>query len=310
MIERISRLPLRSIWKHEAKDFTTWLQENIDILKEITGFEILNPEKEQSTGNFNVDILGEDSSGNNVVIENQLEKSDHDHLGKIITYLTAFEAKTAIWIVAEPRLEHINAVSWLNESTEVNFYLIKLEAIQIGDSSPAPLMTKIVGPSEEAKQIGNVKKDTSERHKLRYMFWEGLLERSKIKHKLFNSISPTQYNWIGASSGIRGISYTYWITKEGVSLKIYIDRGKDSDEENNKLFNELLKNKEIIEKEFGESLDWEKLDQYRACVIKKDYYSGGWRTDKGKWEQIQEEAIEGMIRLEKSTKEFIAKLKV
>jgi hypothetical protein len=310
MIERITRLPLRSIWKHEARDFTTWLHENLDILKDIIGFEILNAEKEQSTGNFHVDIMGEDSSGNSVVVENQLEKSDHDHLGKLITYLTAFEAKTAIWIVSEPRQEHINAISWLNESTEVDFYLIKIEAIKIGDSAAAPLLTQIVGPSEEAKQIGSAKKDSSERHKLRYKFWEGLLEVSKPRHKLFASISPTQYNWIGASSGIRGINYTYWITKEAVSLRIYIDRGKDCEEENLNLFNQLLDSKADIEAKFGDTLVWEELSEYRACVIKKDLEIGGWRTNPDKWNEIYGKAIEAMINLEKATRKYISSLKI
>lgn len=309
MIERITRLPLRKIWKHEARDFTTWLQENIDILKNVIGLEVLNAEREQTTGNFNVDITGEDASGNSIVIENQLGKSDHDHLGKLITYLTAFEAKIAIWIVSEPRLEHINAIAWLNESTEVDFYLIKLEAIRIGNSAPAPLMTQIVGPSEEAKKIGTSKKVKSERHKLRYKFWEGLLIKSKSKHKLFSSISPTQYNWIGSSSGLRGVNYSYWLNQDSISLKIYIDRGKDADSENLMIFHELFKRKKEIEAKFGEPLEWEELENYRACVIKKNYQIGGWKSEEEEWDKIQEEATDGMVKLVNSTKAYINQIK-
>ena len=111
MIERIQRVHLRKVWRHEAHDFTVWLEENIDVLNEVLGFQVSGAEREQSTGNFNVDIKAEDESGDVVIIENQLEKSDHDHLGKIITYLAAFEAKKAIWIVSEPRPEHIDAIS-------------------------------------------------------------------------------------------------------------------------------------------------------------------------------------------------------
>ncbi len=77
MIERIQRVSLRKVWKHEAHDFTVWLEANIDVLREILGFEILNPEREQSTGNFAVDIKAEDASGNTIIIENQLEKNDN-----------------------------------------------------------------------------------------------------------------------------------------------------------------------------------------------------------------------------------------
>lgn len=310
MINRISRIPLRDIWKHEARDFTTWLQENIDILNEVIGVEILNAEREQSTGNFNVDITGEDASGHTVIIENQLERSNHDHLGKLITYLCSFDAKIAIWIVAEPRQEHINAIAWLNESTNVDFYLIKIEGVKIGDSDPAPLMTIITGPSEEAKSIGTIKKSKSERHKLRYKFWEQFLESSKSKLKTFNSISPSEYNWIGTGSGLRGVNYTFWLTKDGVSLKIYIDRGKDKDEENIDLFNQLIAQKNEIERDFGNELEWEELDGYRSCVIKFNLNSGGWKTEEEKWPIIHQEMIDSMLKLQKATKEKIKRLKL
>ena len=141
MIGKIERVKLRDVWKHEAFDLTRWLQDNIDVLNESIDLNISNPEIEQSAGSFKVNIVAEDDSGNPVIIENQLEKSDHDHLGKLITYLVAMGAKTAIWIVSDPRPEHLASISWLNESSSVNFYLLKLEAIKIGDSPHASLLT-------------------------------------------------------------------------------------------------------------------------------------------------------------------------
>src|SRR5690625_2679253 len=124
-----------------------------------------------------------------VIIENQLEKSNHDHLGKLITYLSAVGADCAIWIVSEPRSEHVKAVAWLNESTSTDFYLIKIEAIKIGDSLPAPLFTVIVGPSEEAREVGEAKKEMKERHVLRKQFWTTLLERARDKTTLHSNIT-------------------------------------------------------------------------------------------------------------------------
>ena len=126
MIGKIKRVALREVWKHEALDFTQWLQDNIDVLNEVIDINLSNAEREQSAGSFNVDIVAEDDSGDPVVIENQLEKSDHNHLGKIITYLVAIGAKTAIWIVADPRPEHVSSINWLNESSSANFYLLKI----------------------------------------------------------------------------------------------------------------------------------------------------------------------------------------
>ena len=102
MVGKIKRVSLREVWKHEAKDFTTWLEENIDVLNEVIDLELTSAEREKSVGTFNVDLVAEDNSGKPVIIENQLEKSNHDHLGKVITYLTNLEATAAIWIGKDP----------------------------------------------------------------------------------------------------------------------------------------------------------------------------------------------------------------
>jgi RecB family endonuclease NucS len=95
-ISRLRRVPLREVWRHEAYDFTTWLEHNTDVLSEVLGVVIENVERERAAGSSSVDLVGEDASGNSIVIENPLERSDHDHLGKLITYLAAFEASIAI----------------------------------------------------------------------------------------------------------------------------------------------------------------------------------------------------------------------
>lgn len=115
---------------------------------------LVNVDREQAAGSFSIDLVAEDEGGGTVIIENQLEKSNHDHLGKIITYLSAMEAKAAIWLVSDPRPEHVAAIAWLNESSSAAFYMVKVEAVRIGDSPAAPLFTLIVGPSEDTKDVG------------------------------------------------------------------------------------------------------------------------------------------------------------
>jgi RecB family endonuclease NucS len=102
MIGKIKRVPLRDVWRHEALEFTKWLQDNMDVLNEVVGLSLSNAERERSAGDFNVDLVAEDAAGNPVIIENQLERSNHDHLGKLLTYLVAIGAKAAIWIVQIP----------------------------------------------------------------------------------------------------------------------------------------------------------------------------------------------------------------
>lgn len=310
-IEKITRLPLRDIWKDEARDFTTWLEENIDALNDVLDFEVQNVSREQSTGNFNVDLLGEDSSGGTVVIENQLGKSDHDHLGKVITYLSSFDATKAIWIASDARPEHIKAVTWLNEARGTEFYFLKLEAIKIGDSNPAPLFTLIVGPSELLSKAGSAKKEISERHKRRYQFWERMIELSKAKgHKLLVSSTPNHYTYLGASSGFRGINYQYWLNKNSFQIKIYIDRGKESGDQNLVIFNQLLAHKDQIETDFGNRLEWNELEEYRACTIGCLVGEMGWVNNEEEWNEIQLAGIEQMEKLISATKKLIAKIKL
>lgn len=189
MIGKIQRVPLREVWKHEALDFTRWLQENLDVLNAELDLTLASAEREQSAGDFNVDLIAEDEDGNLVVIENQLEKSNHDHLGKLITYLVAVGAKTAIWIVSDPRPEHVSAITWLNESSAASFYLLKLEGVRIGASEPAPLLTLIVGPSAEGREIGETKKKLADTDLRLHNFWTLLLERAKPRTKLHSTIS-------------------------------------------------------------------------------------------------------------------------
>ena len=130
---------LRSVWKHEANDFTNWLskEENLNTLSEEIGINIELISTEAKTGSFSTDILAvEANTDNKIIIENQLEATNHDHLGKIITYASGHDAKTIIWIVKEAREEHRQAIDWLNEHTdeEINIFLCRIELWKIGDS--------------------------------------------------------------------------------------------------------------------------------------------------------------------------------
>jgi len=309
MIGKLERVSLRDVWRHEAYDFTQWLQENIGVLNDVLGLSLSSAEREQSAGSFSVDLVAEDEAGNPVIIENQLERSNHDHLGKVITYLVGIGAKAAIWIVSDPRPEHVKAVAWLNESSAASFYLVKLEAVKIGDSPPAPLLTLIVGPSEESREVGKTKKEIAERHILRHRFWTELLERAKETTKLHAHISPSHYNWIGTGAGKQGLQFNYVVRQLDAQIELYIDRGKDKEGENKEIFDQLAAHREAVESAFGEPLEWQSLDERRACRIRKTVPQGGYR-DEDRWPEIHEAMIDAMIRLEKALRPHIAKLHI
>ena len=304
----LQRVDLRKVWPREAQDFTPWLEENIDELNSVIDLSLSIVEREQAAGDFSVDLVAEDRSGNSVIIENQLERSNHDHLGKLITYLTVKEAKAAIWIVSDPRPEHISAISWLNESSSASFYLLKLEAVQIENSLPAPLLTLIVGPSEEIREAGKEKKERAERYSLRHRFWAQLLDLAKEKTQLHANISPSQSSYLMTGAGRSGLRFDYVVQQHTSEIELYIDRGKDADSENEEIFDRLEQSKVEIEEAFGEPLEWQRLESKRACRINKRFSLGGYRDDEEKWQEIQGAMIDGMIQLEKAFRPHIDRL--
>ncbi len=308
MIAKIERVPLRQVWPHEAYDFTQWLEENTDVLSEAIDRNIVSAEREKKTENaFSVDLVAEDSSGSSIIIENQLERSNHDHLGKLITYLTAMRANSAVWIVADPRPEHVAALTWLNESSSADFYLLKIEAIRIENSSPAPLLTLIVGPSEEGKSIGRIKQEMGERDHTLYKWWSQLVQHPEAK--LHRHISPGKYSWIGLGSGIRGIGFNYVVTKQNAGAEVYIDRGKGMDHENLQIFDHLQEKKEEIEADFENSLSWERLDGKRACRVRAAV-PGGYHDPEGNWRATHDRMTGAMNRLVHAIRPHLKSLKI
>ena len=308
MIAKIERVPLRDVWPHEAHDFTQWLEENIDVLSEAIDRNIVNAEREKKTENtLSVDLVAEDEAGSFIIIENQLERSNHDHLGKLITYLTAMRANSAVWIVAEPRSEHVAALTWLNESSSADFYLLKIEAIQIENSSPAPLLTLIVGPSEEGKSIGRSKQEMGERDEIRFKWWSLLVQHPDAK--LHRHITPNKYSWIGLSSGVRGIGFNYVSTKQSSGAEVYIDRGKGMNHENLHIFDHLHGNKDEIEGEFGGALSWERLEGKRACRVRAAV-PGGYHDSEDAWSATHDRMTAAMNRLVGAIRPHLASLKI
>ena len=142
-LDHLKRVELRKVWPHEALDFTKWLSSpaNLNMLGEAVGVELELIETESSVGSFNVDIYAQEvGTGRKVIIENQLEDTNHDHLGKVITYAAGKGAQVIIWVVAHARDEHRQAIEWLNEHTDndFGFFLVEIELWTIGDSKPAP----------------------------------------------------------------------------------------------------------------------------------------------------------------------------
>jgi hypothetical protein len=154
-IGSLIKVPIRDLFQHEAYDFTSWLGNNIHVLADRLDMLLVIEGKEVPVGKFRADLVCSDIQGNRIVIENQLESTDHDHLGKLLTYMANLKANTAIWITPNPRIEHQVAIEHLN-AQKMNgfaFYLVKVEAIKIDDSNPTPLFTVLARPAEQPSAV-------------------------------------------------------------------------------------------------------------------------------------------------------------
>lgn len=310
-IGRLDIEPIRKAFPKEAQHFTPWLESHIEELSDRVGIHLSLLQREKDAGDFSVDLLCEDDEGRPVIIENQLEKTDHDHLGKLLTYLVNLEASTGIWVTAQPRPEHQKVIDWLNESTaaDISFYLVKVEAVRIGDSPFAPLFTVLAGPDKQAKEIGEKKKEWAARHYNRLEFWKGLLDKSRAKTKLFSNITPGRSSWIATGAGKSGVTFAYVIAMNWAGIDFYIDHDHDTGKKNKAIFDALYIKKDVIEKEFVEPLEWDRLDEKRASRIRRRFTDGGLASPDS-WPTLQEEMIDAMIRLDKALRTRLTKIEV
>jgi len=298
---KIEKVDLRKVWKNEARDFTTWLseEENIEQLSEITGLSLVNIKTEVSVGQFKCDIVCEDEDTKSVVIlENQLEDTDHDHLGKLITYASGLNARTIIWIVKKARDEHSSAIEWLNNVTnnEISFYLIQIEAIKIGSSEPA-INYKIIEEPNPYSKLVNVKElNENERNKLE--FWTNFNQVSE-ERKEFNIRKAAPQHWMDFSIGSSECNLSADLLNEKKSIRINM-----SIPNNKELFEEFLKNKDKIESIVGEKLVWNKLENKKASKIST--IIGGFSfEDKEKYNDLSNKMIDKLVLFRKAFKQFI-----
>lgn len=265
----LKKVPLRNVWPHEAIDFTPWLADNITELGNVLGMELELTEREASVGDFSLDLLAKDlSSSKMVVIENQFNQTDHDHLGKLLTYAAGFDASTVIWVSEVVRDEHRQALDWLNQrtDTETQFFAVVAEVLQIDESRPAFNFKPVVLPNEWQKSTKRSSKSISSRGEKYRNYFQMLIDELREQYKFTKLRVAQPYNWTGFATGISGFLFSASFAQGGnARTEIYLDTG-DKDE-TKMIFDELKLNEESLAEQFGCSLEWERLDNKRASRI-------------------------------------------
>lgn len=305
-IGKFVEVDIRDLWKHEQYDFSEWLskEENIENLNDILGLTLVDISKEAYVGSYRCDIFAKDeTTGTKVIIENQLEASNHDHLGKIITYASGLDAKVVVWIVKQAKEEHRSAIEWLNNNTnnELNFFLIELHAYKIDDSNPAPMFEVIEKPNgfiKNTKAINNqdnLNKSQSERLE----FWNKFNEVVEQNGKPFNIRKATTDHWYDVALGTSEAHISINLVNKSsyVVIDVYINDNKE-------LFDKLMDKKDIIESELGFKLVWDRLDNGKASRIK--YRIKGLNfDDHSNYEELMKEIIDKVIIMRTVFKKYM-----
>ena len=297
---RLKEVDVRELWHHEQYDFSNWLakEQNIEYLSEILGLTLTDIDKEVYVGSYRCDLVAKDeATGIKVIIENQLECSNHDHLGKIITYASGLDAKVVVWIVKEAREEHRSAIEWLNNNTnkDINFFLIELHAYKIGNSLPAPKFETIEKPNGFIKNSkgSNGNNDMNKSQSERLVFWTGFNDVVAQRGKPFNIRKASTDHWydvaIGTSEAHIGINL---VNKESsVVVELYINKNKE-------MFDKLYENKDEIESALGFYMDWQRLNGKKASRIKHTIKGLNF-DDHSNYPELMNEIIDKVIIMRK-----------
>ncbi len=289
----LKNLPLRNLWQNESSDFTPWLASNIEVLGNALGLELELIEREASVGNFSLDLLAKELGTSKIVIvENQLTQTDHDHLGKLLTYAAGFSASIVIWVSETIREEHRQALEWLNQRTDTDtqFFGVVAEVLQIDDSKPAYNFKPVVFPNAWQK---SKRDNTSPKGEKYRNYFQYLIDELREEHTFTTAKAGQPQNWYSFSSGIRGILYAAVLgSGDRARTEIYID---DGDAERNKyIFDKLKEESVVFDGKFDEDLVWERLDEKRACRIAV-YRDGTIESSDGELEGIRKWHIKNLL---------------
>ncbi len=236
-LDALKKVELRDVWPHEALDFTKWLAEedSLAMLSDAVGVELELLETESSVGSFNVDIYAQEAgTGRKVIIENQLADTNHDHLGKVITYAAGKGAEVVVWVVARARDEHRQAIEWLNQHTdsEFGFFLVEIELWQIGGSKPAPRFNVVEQPNEWTKTL-KLSEGMSETERVKLSYWTKYREIAEATPEftaVFKPHKPSKDHWSALRCGTSAYHFALLIdTLHGkIGIEFYASDDKET----------------------------------------------------------------------------------
>jgi hypothetical protein len=260
---------LQLVWAHEALSFTPWLLANAEVLGKVLGMQLDLTAAEHAVGDFSLDLIGRDDMTDEVIIiENQLTRSDHDHLGKLLTYAGGTDAVNVVWLAKQFRAEHRAALEWLNARTDerTRFFAVEISAVRIGDSLPAPLFRLVVQPNDWGKSVKTTVPPTSQKSLAYSEFWTRFLQRVADDALGWTTATkPPKDNWIQLPSGRSDMNYACSFTKKGLLSEIYF--GASDPAVNTRRFQAAVLRRSDLDVAFGAPFSYEDLPANKGCRI-------------------------------------------
>lgn len=296
-IGSLIEIDIRELWIHEQYDFSNWLskEDNIKLLGDEVGFTLTNVNKEVYVGSYRCDLVATDeTSGDKIIIENQLEATNHDHLGKIITYAAGLDAKSIIWIVKQAREEHRAAIEWLNNNTskEIGFFLLEIHAYKIDNSRPAPMFKIIEKPNDFVKNSKNGYKEgeMTRSQSERLIFWTEMNKVLVERGKPFNVRKASTDHWYDVALGTSQAHITISLISKNnfITIEVCINNNKE-------LYDKLYALKDEIEEKLDIKLEWLRLDNKKACRI-LTYINGLDFDDHSNYPELVNKSIDTVIK--------------
>jgi hypothetical protein len=266
---QLKRLPIKTVWTSESSDFTPWLAANLDRVSEQIGLDLELVATEVAVGPFRVDVVAQIAGTDElVVIENQFGPTDHDHLGKLLTYAAGQEAAYAVWIAERFRPEHRSAMEWVNHNSVegVGFFGLRIEALQIDTSPVAVQLTTVVEPDQWAKQVTQATSTVSARGQLYAAFWGPLIEQLQTTYPGWSNKSvPPKDSWMPMPSGKTFPFYSIAFTGDRqLRIELYVDGPNEQAQRH--LWDQLVSMREQIDATLP-GLDWDPIPNKRASRI-------------------------------------------
>jgi hypothetical protein len=303
LLGRLTVVPAREVWPHEALDFTPWLLANVDVLSDLLGMDLVLDVAEHPVGGFSLDLLGRDeATGRTVIVENQLEQSDHTHLGQILTYAAGTNPSTIVWVTTGFRAEHRAAIDWLNEHTdeETRFFGVEIEVVRIGDSTPAPAFKLVAQPNDWQKEVksatvGGASNHITERGRLYWDFWDQVRTKIQALHPGWSRArTSTTASWFNMSTGTSGAVVAMSFTRTGLCVQLYFD---SPDSAVNKVrFEALHAQRDRFEATLGTTATWDSMPGRKAAKISV-YSDFSDVTDTSAWSAMTDWLIDRQSRL-------------